>query len=443
LLFPVLEKWLFYLLLAKHNKNPIFFTMKKVYLLAILTGLTFYAVAQSKFAAGWIVLNNGDTLSGLIYTKEWNNSPLAVTFKTDKEKKYTIDEVAAFGLADRSVIFRRFLITRHLNPSSESMEYPQNEDSTTTSMQFLELLVPGRHSLYEFSTNRVYFFYEYAKDSVIELQYSNGLKTFSNEAYKNDPRYGKTMLVENPKFRNQILQLATEMQREEYNKRIVNCNYTQQQLTTIFELLNQSKRSDKYKVLIIPGIGAGMGFTQGSVTEGISTGVLARATFNPTNYPIVMFNIEMGSSNTYKKFSVITRLIFSKVNLIGSRSPNPSLEKAVDYQFENAQVDLSAGIRFKFNPRSAVVVFSELGINSQFAAKGTNQQVISFVSSQPIIKEIPYNSFGMAGYAAWGASYKRIVLINSFFTRITHTNYLQGNFASSRVLIAGYYRLKK
>jgi hypothetical protein len=276
-----------------------------------------------------------------------------------------------------------------------------------------------------------------------ELQYSNGLKTFSNEAYKNDPRYGKTMLVENPKFRNQILQLATEMQREEYNKRIVNCNYTQQQLTTIFELLNQSKRSDKYKVLIIPGIGAGMGFTQGSVTEGISTGVLARATFNPTNYPIVMFNIEMGSSNTYKKFSVITRLIFSKVNLIGSRSPNPSLEKAVDYQFENAQVDLSAGIRFKFNPRSAVVVFSELGINSQFAAKGTNQQVISFVSSQPIIKEIPYNSFGMAGYAAWGASYKRIVLINSFFTRITHTNYLQGNFASSRVLIAGYYRLKK
>jgi hypothetical protein len=417
--------------------------MKKAIVLSLYILSTQFLFAQAKLAEGWLVNNAGDTIQGLIYTREWNNSPNSVTIKTDVEKKYEISEVMAFGLADQSFTFRRFTITRHLTPSNDNQEYPINEDSTLTSMQFLKLLVPGKYALYEFNTYRIYFFYQSHKDSVTELQYSNGIKSFTDEAFRNDPRYGKTMMIENPVYKNQLLQLATQLNLAEYSNKILNSAYSEPQLTSIFELFNRMKRTDKSKLVFKPGIGGGIGFATSSIGLNTTGGIFANASFNSKLYPFLMFNLEMGSSKKFKHTSIIARLQLSKIDITGKGRAISTLQKAIDYKLDNTFIDVSLGGRYKFNPRAACILFADIGINSIFIAKGTNQQYITELSDRVVTKEIAYNSFRVSGFAAWGINFKRLTLLTSYLTKVIHTNYVQGNYSNTRIMVGAYYQLKK
>ena len=79
--------------------------MKKLYFLA-LTGLIipFLSNAQSNYKPGYVITSKGDTIKGFVDYREWDRTPVAVSFKQavsdNAAKKYTPADIAGFGITN-------------------------------------------------------------------------------------------------------------------------------------------------------------------------------------------------------------------------------------------------------------------------------------------------------------------------------------------------------
>ena len=87
--------------------------MKHIVGLLVVLLFSLCSLSQKLPRDGWVVLNNGDTLSGKIEEKEWNICPTKITFIKTDERTYSINELKSFGLNSGDV-YRRYVVSRHL-----------------------------------------------------------------------------------------------------------------------------------------------------------------------------------------------------------------------------------------------------------------------------------------------------------------------------------------
>ena len=119
---------------------------------------------QQKFTAGYVVLQNGDTLHGYLQNEVEGNLANGVTFSTSENgnssKKYLVTDAKAF---------------RYDNGSSfESISY--NNLDTTRTTRFAKLLLTGYYRLYSLRINDVIFFLVKNNDST-QLVYDDIRRT--------------------------------------------------------------------------------------------------------------------------------------------------------------------------------------------------------------------------------------------------------------------------
>lgn len=165
-------------------------------LLTLFFSTSFYtASAQKNFVKGFIVLNSGDTLQGLISDEEWKINPRHIYFKS------TPDAAASAYSPVNTSMFR-------IENGNWYVSYTGKVDGTSlqvsqltynpkpvyiTDTLFVRVLVAGAADLYyaRDSRERDHFFIRKAGDTLTELQYNKylisdyaGTHTRANEGFR-------------------------------------------------------------------------------------------------------------------------------------------------------------------------------------------------------------------------------------------------------------------
>jgi hypothetical protein len=400
--------------------------------------------AQSGFKKGWIVLNNKDTVNGQLLFKNWNLNPSSVTFRADKEFTYKIEDLLAFGLAGEAVVYRRFKVKKHLTPNNESATYQYDEDSTDISTQWLKLLVAGNNSLYIYAnSDRPYFFFQEGNE-VIELEYSNGIKNFSSEKYRNDPRFEQTGLQESNVYKNQLIKLAaTKGERAEQLVSIVNyITYNENGLTNYFESLNKTNRNDKSKMKFNFSLGGGL-ISNMNKNSGITEAYFYNVQLNNTITPFFNIGFEFQPNNKIKHIGFNGNIRYSSINSDGTKKIRYRQDSGISYKLRNNFIEAGIAIRYTINPASKIRIYAEVGPNFMFSVKKSNTVQKKYYTGDIILNELAVSSFFIRPVFGAGIWYKNIRLFTQYEQMPNMTTYAEAEWTAGRLIIGLAFDLKK
>lgn len=149
----------------------------KIYTLLLGIVLPFTVLAQQNYRSGYIVQNNGDTVSGYINVKEWDTNPRFVTYKkslSDKEEtRYTPLNIKGFSADAYTYLAYVGPVSNNKNVFPDLDSY--RDTTTRTDTVFLhELLNGAKVSLYDkFEDNKRSYFYKDGDSEPVELIYYN------------------------------------------------------------------------------------------------------------------------------------------------------------------------------------------------------------------------------------------------------------------------------
>ena len=391
-----------------------------------------------------MVTNNGDTIRGQIVLKDWNRNLSSISFNNGTDHKYSVAELKAFGNDAGSVQYKRFDITLHLNPNNENVRYILPEDSSIHETQWLELLVPGKYPLYTFTNSvRQYFFFGNATGEAAELEYSNGIKSFYGEQFKNDPRYSKDLVTENPVFRSQLQALVNGSADEKLGAMTMTVEYTVASLTRFFERLNTTERKDKSKMLYHFGAGAGIVITQNSRTSNQEP--FANVDFSSGVGPMVRLFLHIKSSNTKKHISGMAELMYFQINTKGNKPLEQfsNFTRQKSFVFNNSYLGLLMNLRYTFNPMAATKFYGLLGYSLNFKLSGTNYEENKSTGNSPFSSQetiTGIRSLLAIPNAGVGVELSRISIQAGYFPPVSITSYYFSNWSSGRACLSVGYR---
>ena len=174
-------------------KNVSSFFLIQSFILFLFTCYT--AEAQKNFVSGYVVLNTGDTLKGLISDEEWKINPKVIYFKTTAESpavKYTPLTTRMFCISNGNWYVS---YTGQVDGSSlriSELKYNSNPPTVKDTL-FLRVQVSGKATLLYARDyrERDHFFIWKTGDTIAELVYNkflvsiyDGTHTKVNEAYR-------------------------------------------------------------------------------------------------------------------------------------------------------------------------------------------------------------------------------------------------------------------
>lgn len=144
--------------------------------------------AQKNFTAGFVVLNSGDTLEGLIKNEDWKVNPDYISFKSSSDQKavkYTPHDIRMFRFSNGPwyVSYQGWLSGSSLNGSQ--LNYNPQPIAIRDTL-FLRVLVAGKSNLlYALDrSGRPHYFMQQNIDSITELQYHKYLSQESGMQVK-------------------------------------------------------------------------------------------------------------------------------------------------------------------------------------------------------------------------------------------------------------------
>ncbi len=286
--------------------------LKTFILSLIVVALSAFANAQGKYKPGYIILNNGDTLSGEIEYNDWTVNPVKIKFRENGTQEiYSVGQLKGFSI-EKEAIYFRFKITYQqsaadLNEATEKFDGPvQTEDA------WLRLLYKADYSLYEFhNAKRKYFFIESVQEGLKELVYR--------------VRVSNGQLQKDEQYKNLLFAYAGEKELYGLQQKINSASYNDKDLIRIFQLLNEGKSSYHEEIAqrtvadVSGGVATYFFSTTGALfNDGSGSYALNTASFKSS------FGVTVGAGITYyakrKNSRLQSRLgfSFSSVSLNGS-----------------------------------------------------------------------------------------------------------------------------
>lgn len=125
------------------------------------------AIAQTNYVTGSVTIKNNQIIAGEIDYQDWKKTPETISFKQgDKIKIYKPEDLVAFEVSDDKFISRLVSVDvtqQQLNKMTDT-DKVKFEDRHV----FLNVLVQGNASLYEYYDSRIHFYAEKG-DNFIEL----------------------------------------------------------------------------------------------------------------------------------------------------------------------------------------------------------------------------------------------------------------------------------
>nr|WP_295930777.1 hypothetical protein [uncultured Dyadobacter sp.] len=162
-----------------------FSTKVALALLLIHTMAPTLLLAQGKFAEGYIITNQNDTIHGLIRDENWAKSPKKIAFKSGDQKVQTIlaEHAKGFAIKHAEIYKSRKIGLLDISMTQRYRQAPSLEAKDSLQV-FLQELVAGRATLFEFAdaSEHSHFFLE--KEGLLkELYYYPFYKSVSDQTY--------------------------------------------------------------------------------------------------------------------------------------------------------------------------------------------------------------------------------------------------------------------
>lgn len=381
-----------------------------------------------------MLLNNGDTLSGKIEEKEWNICPTKITFIKTDERTYSINELKSFGLNGGDV-YRRYVVSRHLVPYREEAIFPEDDQQVDTITAWLKIVVQADLSLAAlYQTERVYFYVIDKDDSITELIAAKGIKEFNSEKYRMDPRYGKTLEIEDATYKNQLRGLLTS--------RIGNIDpdfldYSETSLAPLFGKLPNSSQIRKRKSFYF-GLSGGASIFSSTASSTAPGALLYGADFKTSVTPFFKLSFIVQNEKRLSRISFIPSIGICLFNTTGV---NNSPTNKGSFQVKSTFIDADLMTRFIFNPTSKSKFFIAAGINSYLRIAG--ESTFSDYDDPSNTTELEQHGFLVCPSVSTGILFSKFGVFVNYQILGEQTDYLNSTWKVNRASIGLSYCFKK
>lgn len=408
--------------------------MKPIAGLFISTLVSLYSLSQKLPKDGWVELNNGDTLSGKIDEKEWNINPTKIIFVKTSGQTYSINELKSFGLNGGDV-YRRYVVSRHLVPYREGAVFPEDDQQVDSVTAWLKIIVQGELSLAAlYQTERPYFYVIGKDDSIIELIAGKGIKDFNSEKYRMDPRYGRTVEIEDATYKNQLSGLLTS--------RIGNISpdfldYSENSLAPLFRKLPNSSQRKTKKILNF-GLSGGVSIFSSTASSTDPSALLYNADFKSSVTPFFKLSFILQNEKKLSRVSLIPSIGMCFFNTTGS---NNSTTHKGTFEIKATYIDADLMTRFIVNPRSKFRFFVAGGIDSYIRIAG--ESFIDYDDSPGSTTELEQHGFLMCPSLSTGILFSKFGIFANYQILGEQTDYLSSTWKVNRLSIGLSYHFKK
>lgn len=204
---------------------------QKFVFLAALLFYSFFVEAQKNFQPGFVILQDGDTLHGLIDHKEWHKNPTRISFRTivdGQERLYSKEDIVYFEV-DGKESYQLFKV--RISMDTRVLAYIPEKKDTTNRIEavFLRVIYTGRKiTLFSFDDESKLRWYvrEAGQETPEELL---------NSVYRNG-----SVVVNEREYRRQLLRLSTVYQPHdtEIVSLINKASYAKKTILNICERIN-------------------------------------------------------------------------------------------------------------------------------------------------------------------------------------------------------------
>ena len=364
--------------------------MKKTHLYLSSLLIFFISFAQNSFAqdnwvSGYIVTQSKDTTRGQINQSEWDKNPNSIKFRVKEDlpyKQFTYSDIISFVMAERNFISAKV--------QSEISPFQKGELSEDPELQlkernvFLEILIKGDKSLFQFidEKGRPNFYIE--KDQSIELLHYKKYFTWHTSLEQGTIKQEK----ENKKYTRQLMvyfencpSLLNKSRTASYEK-----NSLIDLFNSYYNRCSKSKanfKSERDKPISIEkGVILGMSLTTIDFTQddnGLSSlkyEALTNASFkSSTNFSGgILINIHFS-----KKLAINNDILYSSFTSEGEYTTSPSLTGGTTYtkmKVGASHVKINNALDYNIlSNKSPWRISLNLGLSNSFLLSQENEQV--------------------------------------------------------------------
>ncbi|MCK0124447.1 PorT family protein [Gelidibacter sp. F2691] len=311
--------------------------MKCSLLFFLLCFVNFYG--QSHFVEGTIIKKDSTEANGLINDQLMRTNFGEIQFKTgDEIVTYTPNDILGFRYKDNVYVSR--MVKLDVTNQNLQMMTKGDESKFENRQIFLNVLVAGKASLYEYYDNRFHFFIE-INDEITELINRNYLADIDETA----ERLKGTKLSTYRKYVGQLKLYFSDCN----SITIGDLKYDNKELQKLFNAYNEcvstgSTLSKNIKNDKIDFYGlVGMAFSTFNVN--INSGVLNGMENQSISYPVFGVALDFHLREKSRRWSVLTELMYSSFSdnvkfsrPINTGGSNLKTESELDYQLSTLRM---------------------------------------------------------------------------------------------------------
>lgn len=314
--------------------------MKLFYKILFLFLLPIIATAQSTYKPGYVVNLKGDTLTGLIEYREWNNNPKNIRFKNNpnqKETAFSTSNTLAFGITGREY-FERFVVPISQGQVEMNKLSTNPDTSFFIDTVFLRLETKGKSlKLYSY-TDEIksrYFVQENGEPRPVELYFGVSY----NPGESTSVKYNKKYLAQ---LENLVAKYGANSTGIE--SQILSTNYTAPALIKIVTLIN-GPSAQPFIVQNLTGLrwfaGVGVNISNLNFTQQSGTNISGPSVSNVSSlFPKISAGLDIFPNASTKKMFIRGELIITANHFKVTNTDNSSslgLTSILDFtQYNNA-----------------------------------------------------------------------------------------------------------
>jgi len=375
------------------------------------------------------------TLFQEIEEREWNICPTKITFIKTSARTYSINELKSFGLNSGDV-YRRYVVSRHLIPYREEAIFPEDDQQIDTITAWLKIIVQAELSLAAlYQTERAYFYVIGKDDSTVELIAGKGIKEFNSEKYRMDPRFGKTVEIEDATYKNQLRGLLIS--------RIGNIDpdfldYSETSLAPLFGKLPNSSQVKKRKSFYF-GVSGGVSIFSSTASSTDPGALLYKADFKSSMTPFFKLSFIVQNEKRLSRISFIPSIGMCFFNTTGT---NNSPTRKGTFEIKTTYIDADLMTRFIFNPGSNPKFFVAAGINSYVRIAGESK-FIDYDNSSSSTTELEQHGFLVSPSISTGVLFSKFGVFVNYQILGEQTDYVNSTWKVNRASIGLSYYFKK
>ena len=368
--------------------------MKKILTLALCCLFFISSFAQKNIKEGFVILNNNDTLRGVIDYREWYQNPGSILFSTSREKnmqRFSVKDISYFTIGGTE-IYQRYKIK--ISMDMQSMDNSREKDtSSRTDSVFLKVLQAGKNvTLFSYADDLKERLYILPRGETIPVELQNS-EYMLNGQLVSENQYRLILLNISRRYNIEEKDIQTLLYTQNYSRKNINdiCYRINEIDKTVIKQ-QEKTRPSRFRFFAGIGVNRGQLIFNGdnhyagktnSASYELVAGVGADIFLNPSVGKLFLRS-RLSASGYKAEAYAFTNYNTAKQNYyLRFKQTNIALEELLNYNLYNGKnfkwsVGAGAGFNFSFYPLNQERFVNEALTDTSTSINNSYAQVEDF-----------------------------------------------------------------